>query len=255
MLLMTLYFIGIGLGDEKDITIKGFEVIKRCAVVYLENYTSILGTSFEHLEQLCGKKILLADRDLVENHAEETILKDAKTKDTAFLVIGDPLAATTHIDLFLRAKKLSIDVEIIHNASIFTAITETGLQLYKFGPTTSIPFSEQENPPETPYRTIEENLKRGLHTLVLLDLRPAENVCMNIQAALTYLELLENKLKRNILDKKLVGCAGLGRKNAEIAYGTVEHLKEHTFTQLPQCLIIPGKLHFMEEEMLQLFKK
>ena len=37
------YLIGLGLGDEKDITIKGYEAIQRCTKVYLESYTSVLG--------------------------------------------------------------------------------------------------------------------------------------------------------------------------------------------------------------------
>lgn len=252
---MTLYFIGIGLGDEKDITLKGLETAKKCDVIYLEKYTSIIRTKHEQLEKVYGKKIIPADRELVENKAEQTILKDAKIQDVAFLVVGDPLAATTHTDLLLRAKKLNIKTEIIHNASIFTVITETGLQLYKFGPTTSIPFSQQEFPPETPYKTIRENQKRELHTLILLDLRPAENVCMNINAAITYLETVEKKLNGNVLveNKKIIGCAALGTKQAEIAHGTAEQLKQHKFTQIPQCVIIPGKLHFMEEEFLKQF--
>lgn len=252
---MTLYFIGIGLEDEKDITLKGLETVKTCESVYLENYTSIIRTTPEQLEKFYCKKIIPADRELVENKAEQTILKNAKTQNVAFLVVGDALAATTHTDLLLRAKKLGIKTEIIHNASIFIAITETGLQLYKFGPTTSIPFSQQEFPPETPYKTAQENQKRGLHTLLLLDLRPAEKVCMNTNAVITYLETVEKKLNGNLLaeNKKLIGCAALGTKQAEIAYGTAEQLKKHKFTQTPQCVIIPGKLHFMEEEFLEQF--
>jgi diphthine synthase len=37
-----LYLVGLGLGDETDITLKGLEVVKRAARVYLEAYTSIL---------------------------------------------------------------------------------------------------------------------------------------------------------------------------------------------------------------------
>lgn len=37
-----LYLVGLGLGDETDITLKGLEVVKRSARVYLEAYTSIL---------------------------------------------------------------------------------------------------------------------------------------------------------------------------------------------------------------------
>ena len=39
---MALYLIGLGLNDEKDITVKGLEAIKNCESVYLENYTSVL---------------------------------------------------------------------------------------------------------------------------------------------------------------------------------------------------------------------
>ena len=37
-----LYLIGLGLGDAKDITVKGLEVVRRCSRVYLEAYTSVL---------------------------------------------------------------------------------------------------------------------------------------------------------------------------------------------------------------------
>lgn len=44
-----LYFIGLGLGDEEDITVKGLRVIRNCSRVYLEAYTSILGVGKERL--------------------------------------------------------------------------------------------------------------------------------------------------------------------------------------------------------------
>lgn len=37
-----LFFIGLGLGDEKDITLKGFEIIKSCDYLFLDHYTSLL---------------------------------------------------------------------------------------------------------------------------------------------------------------------------------------------------------------------
>ena len=46
---MTLYFIGLGLGDEKDITVKGLEAVRRCKEVYLENYTSIMEVDWDVL--------------------------------------------------------------------------------------------------------------------------------------------------------------------------------------------------------------
>jgi len=159
---MTLYIIGTGLNDEKDISVKALDIIKNSDIVYLENYTSILSCPIKKLEELYGKKIILAGRELVEKKAEQTILEKAKTKDVAFLVIGDALTATTHVDLFLRAKKLDIKTEIIHNASVFTAIAQTGLQLYNFGKTTSIPFFEEFIEIETPYNVLKQNKELGI---------------------------------------------------------------------------------------------
>ncbi len=44
-----LYLVGLGLADETDITVKGLEVVKRSARVYLEAYTSILHVGKEKL--------------------------------------------------------------------------------------------------------------------------------------------------------------------------------------------------------------
>jgi diphthine synthase len=63
-----------------------------------------------------------------------------KDEDYAFLIIGDPFCATTHSDLFLRAVKLGMRVEVIHNASIVNAVGCSGMQVYRFGEIVSIPF-------------------------------------------------------------------------------------------------------------------
>lgn len=44
-----LYLIGLGLSDEKDVTVRGLEAIKGSERVYLEAYTSILGVGKERL--------------------------------------------------------------------------------------------------------------------------------------------------------------------------------------------------------------
>lgn len=48
------YVIGLGLGDPKDITVKGLEIVKRCERVYLESYTSILTCGQEKLVSWMG---------------------------------------------------------------------------------------------------------------------------------------------------------------------------------------------------------
>ena len=235
-----LYLVGIGLNDEKDISIKGLEVVKSCDKVYLETYTSRLNCSIGDLEGLYGKKIKIADRDFVEN--KDLIIEEAKDENVALLIIGCVFGATTHIDLILRAKKENVKVEVIDNLSILTAVGITGLQLYKFGVTTSIPFDNKNV--RTPYEVFKKNYGNGLHTLFLLDLKGDK--LMAVREALDY--LIRLGLSE---DQLVVGCGALGTKEYEIKVGKA---KDVNINKSPQCLIIPGKLHFMEEEMLDSYK-
>ncbi len=250
---MALYLIGIGLSDEKDITLKGLELVKASEVVYLENYTSLLSVNLEKLEQLYDKKIILADRETVEKKAEDTILKDAKEKNTAFLVVGDPFAATTHFDLLNRAKKAGIKTKIVHNASVLTAIAVTGLQLYKFGKTTSLPFASKGFEPETHYDVLKDNAELDLHTLILLDLNPSEKRFMSINYAIKNLLEIEDKRKEGVFDKDTlcIACSNLGSEKQIIRAGKASDLINSDFGKGLQCLIIPGEIHFAEQEAVQ----
>jgi len=240
-----LYIIGIGLGDEKDITLKGLESIKKCDFVYLENYTSKLtNAKIADLERLYGKKIIPADRSLIENSNE--LLQKSKKNNAAFLVIGDPFGATTHVNLLLEAKKQNIEVKIIHNTSILNAIGEVGLELYKLGHVTSIPFHNKDI--KTAIKVFNKNYKNDMHTLFLLDLDPINNRYMTVKEAIDY--LLRNNINKNIL---AVGCSAIGSDEPEIKADKLENLKDYDFKKYPQCLIIPAKkLHFIEEEALKL---
>lgn len=238
-----LYMIGIGLENEKDITVKGLEVVKSCDYIYLENYTNVLSVPVEKLEEFYGKKIILADRDLVEKNSDE-ILDRAKEKNVAFLVIGDIFAATTHTDLLLRAKEKEIKVEFIHNASVLTAVGLVGLELYKYGKVTSIPFNYENV--DTPVNVLDNNKMFGMHTLFLLDLDPKNEKFLTINEACKY--LISKKVDEN---SSAIGCAALGTENREIKKGSLKELGEYKFSKYPQCLIIPGELHFVEEEAIE----
>ncbi len=246
---MALNLIGIGLNDEKDISLKGLEMVKGSEIVYLESYTSKLECSVADLERLYGKKVLLADRSTVEIDAEEKLLLPAKEKDVSLLIIGDSLSATTHVDLMMRAKELGVEVRIVHNASVLTAVGVTGLSLYKFGRVTSIPFDNENI--EAPYDVIKEN--NGLHTLVLLDLWPEVGKYMTFREAVEYLLKVESKRNENVFteDTLCVGCAKLGSAKPVIVVGKAKDLKK--IGEYPQCLIVPGKMHFMEEEFINTF--
>lgn len=249
---MPLYFIGLGLNNEKDITINGFEAVKKCDIVYLENYTSVLNCRKEDLEKFYSKKVILARRSLVEADNND-IIENSKTKNVAFLVAGDPLVATTHIDLFLRAKKEGVKCHVIHNSSIISAVGITGLQAYKFGKTTSIPL-ENENI-EAPYDALKGNLSLGLHTLFLLDLSLEEEKFMSINDAIRYLLKVEIRRNEKIFSEKTlcVGCSEIGSENQVIKAGAAKDLLKHNFGRQVHCLIVLGRLHFMEEEALKMY--
>lgn len=249
-----LYMIGLGLDNEKSITVEGLEAVKNCNYVYLETYTSKLNCTIEDLENFYGKKIIPADRNLVESNAEE-ILDKAEKENVAFLVIGDIFGATTHTDIKLRALKRNIKIKFIHNASILNVIGITGLELYKFGKITSIPFENKNI--LTPYTVLQENQKMGLHTLFLLDLRPDENNYMSIKQAIEYLLKVEKDQNKNIVNKdtKFIGCARLGSEKQILKYGSADELLNTDFKEPPHCLIIPGKMHFIEEEAVNFLKE
>lgn len=78
------------------------------------------------------------------------------------------IRATTHTDLVVRAKRLGVDVKVIHNASVMNAIGVCGLQLYRYGETVSIPFFTEAWKPDSFYEKIQINRQYGLHTLCLL---------------------------------------------------------------------------------------
>jgi len=243
---MTLYFIGLGLWDEKDISVKGLEVVRRCDYVYLDHYTSFLNCDIKDLERVYGKEIKLANRDLVEKKAE-AIIERAKVSKVAFLVVGDPFAATTHIDLMLRARKEDVKIKIVHNASILSAIGFLGLELYKYGKVTSIPFENKNI--KTPYEVYLNNKEKELHTLFLLDLDLENKKFMTVNDGVKF--LIDCGLEKDTL---CVGVGGVGSDEPEIKIGKAKEIIKRVFVKYPQCFIIPSNMHFMEEEVLGLWK-
>jgi diphthine synthase len=160
-----LYLVGLGLHDENDISLKGLQALKQSDRVYLESYTSFFNGSLERLSTLCGKDVIPLKRSDLEEHPEENVLKPG---EVSLLVLGDPLVATTHSDIILRAEKLKIPVKVIHSSSVYSAVGETGLQNYKFGRTISLAYPEPNHFATSPYDYLKENKMRGLHTLAYL---------------------------------------------------------------------------------------
>ncbi|HLP79671.1 MAG TPA: diphthine synthase [Acidobacteriota bacterium] len=266
---MVLSFIGLGLWDARDITVKGLQAVSLAHIVYLENYTAIQQNSIEELEYFFNKKITLASRAMVEGDPNQ-IIQDAKSKNVAFLVVGDVFSATTHTDLYLRARKEGVVTEIINNASILTAVGITGLQLYKFGKTTSMVFFDDDWKPQTAYDAVKQNKTQGLHTLILLDIKVAEpskeDLLQNRQSPLPARFMTVNQGLQQLLDiesqrnEKIIspqtmaiGVARLGSETPTIIFGAIQDLLSKDFGAPMHSIIIPGNLHFLEEEVLALY--
>jgi len=262
---MALYLIGLGLGNEQDITLNGLEAIKRCKKIYLDTYTSKLAQfNIAAMEKLYGKKIIIAGRKKVEEDA--LFLDEAKNQDIALLIIGSPFSATTHIELLLQAHKRKIPIHVIENASVLTVVGVTGLFLYKFGKTATILFPTKhiDKPYElyqdlgkpsatsfdtqhitSPYEVYRQNQQAGLHTLFLLDIE--EDKMMTVREGLD--SLLQQGLPKKT---SVVGCGALGSDKPEIRVGAADTL---ALTKFPQCFVIPSNLNFKEEETLALYRK
>ncbi|KIY53053.1 Diphthine synthase [Fistulina hepatica ATCC 64428] len=262
------YIIGLGLCDEKDITIRGLEAIRRSARVYLEAYTSILMVEKDRLEAFYEKQLIIADRDLVETGSDE-ILENADKEDVCLLVVGDPFGATTHTDIMLRARALHIPVRVIHNASIMNAVGACGLQLYNFGQTVSLVFFTETWKPDSFYDRVKDNADLGLHTLILLDIKvkeqSEENLSrgrkiyeppryMSISQAVAQLKEVEESRQTGLLDPEKTLAIALSRvgggKQECLVAGTLADLARQPparFGDPLHSLVIVGKrVHHLE---------
>lgn len=240
-----LYLVGLGVWNEKDISLRGIETCRQADSVYCELYTAQWGGNLKTLEKLIGKGITKLERKDVEEGSDR-LLEMSKSKNVALLVPGDPLIATTHIHLILEAKKAEIPIEIIHSSSIYTSIARTGLQIYKFGKTATIITPKKGYESEGFYKVLKENLSKGMHTLLLLDRN------MGTKKGLEILKGIESKKRRKIL-RNAVLCSKLGSDHERIIYGEIEDLVKIDL-EPPAVIIIPGKLHFMEKEFLEMLE-
>ncbi len=247
-----LIFIGLGLHDEKGITLAGLEAIKGCDKLFMEEYTAFLtGTSHERLEALYGMPIELLDRKAVEDG--HSILESARTRNTAFLVPGDVMSATTHIDLTLRARDMGIETSIVPGVSALNAVPGfLGLQIYKFGKITTIPFWEDDYKPASFYDAIADNLEMGLHSLVLLDIQAHVPRYMTASHALEMLIEVEKDCQKGIFTPHRLVCvvARAGGPDVLVRAGTLAELRGMDFGGPMHSIVVPGKMHFMEAEAL-----
>lgn len=240
-----LYLIGLGVGDEKDISLKGLEACEKAKEVYVELYTAMWPGDLKKLEKMIGKPITIIQRRNMEEEVKQ-LVKLGKNKNIAVLVPGDPLTATTHLNVLMGAKEQGVKTAIIHSSSILTAVAETGLSLYNFGKTVTIVRPSKDYSPTSFYDVAAENKRLGVHTLLLLD------IDMDTGEGLEILLKIEQEKKKGLIDsdKRFIAAHGIGSENSKIMYNKALELLKRPLDP-PAVLILPGKMHFTEEESLK----
>ncbi|HSB47483.1 MAG TPA: diphthine synthase [Candidatus Bilamarchaeum sp.] len=226
----------IGTGVAFDLTLAGIEALRACDEAFIESYTNpIEKAKIDALGKMIGKEIAVLSREHLES---DYLLARAKSRDICVLASGDPLTATTHITLVMEAKSKGITARVIHNSSIHSvAPARAGLQVYRFGKTASLVNPRPNYKPTSSLEIIRENLRRDLHTLVLLDTEPQP---MDGKAALALLSDFDFA----------VVLSRVGERDEKITYGKINELKNKELGRPPFCVIMPAKLHPVEQEFL-----
>src|SRR6056297_3532633 len=243
-----LTFVGLGLYDERSITVEGREAIRDADRVFAEWYTSeLIGTSVDELADHHGVEIEVRDRAGVEQDPDP-ILDAAETGDAVFLTAGDTMISTTHVDLRLRADDRGIETRIVHGVTAQTAASGlTGLQNYRFGPSTTPPFPwahGADGLPASVTNTIDDNRTRGLHTLVYLDIKVEEGEYMSADVAADLLTAAYPELVAVVV-------ARAGSPDPLAAGGSLEELATRDFGDPLHLLVIPGECHLLEVDALE----
>jgi diphthine synthase len=251
-----LLLIGLGLAT-KDLSARALEEIKDADELLLETYTAFLPDDYiVFLEKQTGKKPKLIKRRELEEEVKETVAK-AKEKKIAILIPGDPLIATTHSIILNEAKKQGIEYQVVHAPSVFSiAIGDSGLDVYKFGPTVTIPFWSDKYKPTSFIDAIGKNLQNEQHTLILLDIDQKNNRPMKLSEALEIIKMAQSATNSKILgpDMKIIVMANLGRTDKIVKYINIGGADQKLFKELEGMqlsLIVPGQMSFAEKESLQ----
>jgi len=247
-----LIFAGLGLSGTDGMTVKALNALKECDVIYAEFYTStLIDTAISDLENVLGKKIKILYRMQVEE--EETLVKEALDKKVGFVTAGDTMAATTHVDLMIQAAEMNIKTRLFHGVSIFSACPSSlGLQPYKFGRTVTLPFIDNEYHPKSPYDNIMENKSKGLHTMILLDIKADEQRYMSAHQAIEWLLEGEKKWGEGLIKDDTLLCVAskIGSASEKVTAGFPHELLKMDLGGPLYTLVLPGNLHFMESYAL-----
>lgn len=253
-----LFLVGIGLTNRELNPVILTQL--RNAEMLLDPYTNFIDESdINYLEGLLSKGIKRLERsDLEENSL--SIVRRAKNSDIAILVSGDPLIATTHHTILDLAKQEKVAYKVSHASNVFSAaIGESGLDIYKFGPTTTVTFWAENYRPVSFIDVIKKNQDNEQHTLCLLDYHYKEKRRMKLAEAVQLLHVADDKQKYGLTTEKtkLLLLGDLGKETQTIRYVSFENMNKELLKEFEGkiiCIIFPGKMNFAEEEALKKFE-
>ncbi|MEM3038303.1 MAG: diphthine synthase [Thermoplasmata archaeon] len=247
-------FIGLGLYDDSSLTLQALQECKEADILIMESYTSTLAEgSVKRLEERIGKTVQLLSREQVE---KGDFLSGLKQNRVAFLVPGDPMTATTHVDLRIRAHDLGFETRVIHGTSALIAVPGIlGLQHYKFGRTITIPYAQKGFRPKSPIEQLMQNRAGGLHTLALLDIWASENRYMTANEGLRWLLDTARETGVKEISESSLACvvARAGAPDFMARADRIGKLLSIDFGPPLHSIVIPGRLHFIEVEALKRF--
>jgi len=254
-----LKLIGIGPGDLGLMTVDAIEAAAGSDHRFLEGYTATLPPEQEDLlESRIGPWTRLMRPDI---EMPEELLRLARSSVVALLVVGDPMQATTHVDLLLRAKDAGLNTEMIPGISATTlAVTLSGLQSYRFGRQVTLPFPYGNYLPVSPLKYILDNKSRNLHTLVLLDLDPtglgvASPVHMSpAEAGGVLLEMVEKYgedeseigVVEGVSDWPVIVLSDLGTRESRVCSTNIRGISNVKGGRI-HCLILPSSMDDLEQ--------
>ena len=264
-----LALIGIGPGKVSSMTLEAVELARHADVRLYEAYTALWSEeSLKELEQEIGS-IQRIMRPTIEQ--PEDLLEMAKNQFVAVLVVGDPMQATTHIDLQLRAENAGISVHVVHGISITTLVPgATGVSNYKFGRSTTLTYSYGDWIATSPLEVMLQNYSQQLHSLVLFDLDPsgagtgdqqpmqasdaAESIAKMV-AKYDEMELTDGQREMlgDIEEFEVVLCSDLGTDEQRLQTTTIGNLGTKSSGRL-NCMVLLANLSEIEREAVNRWK-
>ncbi len=245
-----LTFVGLGLGDQ-GASIAAVNAITESDVAYLEYYTTPHAPRLlQELERASGHPLTVVDRSFVEDG--KRILREAAEGKVVLAVQGDPMIATTHGDLRVRAITNGIETSVIHGTTIAAAAASaSGLHYYKFGATVTF-TKDSVNYHQQVYSRVHKNLLEGSHTLLLLEFDTERGEGASPASLMEGLLAAERNFKREVMSERtfMLVLSRVGTEGERVHAGTIGELQTVEYGEPPHVAIVPGRLHFSEAESL-----